>query len=66
MHNCDVDVRYRSVVSEAAAIPIAAIIAAARIAEAIVDAAVETYVITPVATVPTVPSLIEIPVGRCP
>jgi hypothetical protein len=66
MHNCDVDVRYRSVVSEAAAIPIAAIIAAARIAKAVVNAAVEAYMVPPVAAVPSVPSFIEIPIGRRP
>jgi ABC-type nitrate/sulfonate/bicarbonate transport system permease component len=66
MHNGDIDVRYGFVVSEAAAIPIAAIIAAARIAEAVVHSAVKAYSVTPVAAVPTVPSFIEIPVGRGP
>jgi AmiR/NasT family two-component response regulator len=66
MDDGDVNIRNRFVVSEAPAIPIATVIAPARIAEAVIDAAVEAYMVTPIAAVPTIPSLIEIPIGRCP
>lgn len=54
------------VVSEVIAVPIAALVAEANIAEAVVDAAVVADVATPISTVKSVPPAIITPIGRCP
>jgi hypothetical protein len=66
MHDGDINVRHRSVVREAAAVPIATVVAAARIAEAVIDAAIKTDMVAPIAPVPAVASTGKIPKGRCP
>jgi hypothetical protein len=66
MNNCDIDVRYRSVVSEAAAIPIAAVVAATRVSKAVIDSAIKADMVTPIAAMPAIAAFIEIPIGRRP
>ncbi len=65
-HARDVDVGDRAVVVEAVALPVAAHIAHAGVAEAVVDAAIEAHVRPPVAGGPDVHAIGEAPVARRP
>src|SRR6516225_6281053 len=63
---CDSHVVHGAVVVEMAVSPIATIVAVAKVAEAIVHAAVETYVLSPVARVPHIHATSPPPVSRSP
>jgi hypothetical protein len=60
------DIGYRAIVVEPSAIPIPAIVPAAGIAEAVVDAPVIANVLAPVAGVKPIMAIVEIPVRRGP
>src|SRR5690606_11137884 len=62
----DIDVVHLAVVVEAVALPIAAVVAGADVAEAVVDAAVITHLAAPVAWMPPVGIAGVSPVARCP
>jgi len=64
--NGDVHVVDGSVVPEVAALPVAAIVAVADVAEAVVDAAIEADVNAPVTVVPVVAVAVVAPVARRP
>jgi hypothetical protein len=56
----------RAVVIENAVIPVSAIVAAAGISKAVIDATVKPDVRTPISTVPAVVTAFIIPIRRCP
>src|SRR5215469_15388160 len=62
----DVDIIHRAVVSEDAAMPVAAFIAIARVAEAIVNAAVEADVRAPVSCMPHIEAAAPAPIAGRP
>jgi len=62
----DVDIVDRAVVVEVAAAPVAALVADADIAKAVVDAAIEPDMRTPVATVKAIAVIVVAPVSGCP
>jgi hypothetical protein len=66
VNSCDIDIVYRPVVVEGSIIPVATLIAIATVAEAVVDAAVETYLRSPVAIVEHVRAVIPAPVAGGP
>jgi hypothetical protein len=66
VHDGCVHVGHGLVVYDAVVIPIRTMVAAARVSESIVNAAVKTYVRTPIAGVPTVDSGLKAPPRRCP
>src|ERR1019366_1162550 len=66
VNDVDVDVCDGAVIGEAAAIPVAAIVASAGVAKTVVDATVEADVSTPVTSMPAVAVAVEVPVGRRP
>jgi hypothetical protein len=59
-------VGYGIVIGKVVTVPVTAVVAAARIAESIINAAIEAYVGAPVTAVPLVAIVIERPVGRGP
>jgi hypothetical protein len=66
VNDVDVNVRYRPVVAKPALIPIGAIIPAAGISIAVIDAAIVADVRTPITRVPMVVPVVETPPGRRP
>jgi hypothetical protein len=66
VNDTGVNVVHRAVVKEVVAVPVAAIVSAAGIAEAVVNSAVETDVVTPVPAIKGVPAVRECPIRRCP
>jgi hypothetical protein len=66
MYDVDIHVVHGPVVSESVAVPIAAFVTMADVAEAVVDAAVEADVRGPIAVIPTIAAGRETPVGRGP
>jgi hypothetical protein len=66
MHNGHVDTVHLAVVVEVAAAPITALVAEAHIAKAVVDAAIEANVWTPIATVEAIAAVPEAPVSGSP
>jgi hypothetical protein len=65
-YNVHIYVVNGAVIGEAAIVPISSVIATADIAKAIIDAPVESDVGTPVAAVPAIAGLIEVPIRRRP
>ena len=66
VHHGGIHIVDRAVVVEVAATPVAALVTVADVAKAVVDAAIEADVLTPVATVEPVVVMPEAPVAGCP
>ena len=66
MNDRSVHVRDAQVIEVSVASPVAAIEAGARIAEAIVNAAVEAHRWAPITNVPNVEAVSKSPISRCP
>jgi hypothetical protein len=66
VNDVDIHVSDSAVVVEVVILPVATVVADADVAKAVVDAAIEADVGSPVAVVEGVTAAIEAPVGRCP
>jgi len=66
VYHRNVHIGYGAVIVEPPAVPVAAIVAAAGVSEAVIDTAVETDVRSPISPMQTVAASAETPVGRSP